>query len=141
TPALAPTPTATASFSPSAAPTATPSITPSATPTATATPTVSSTATPTPTASPTGTPSCTPPVVIFQGSLTNTDPTKNAVIGSLSSCALSPPCAGGVEGAYHYDAYQLTNPSGDPACITVTLSDPECIYSDIYLNSFDPNNA
>src|SRR5262249_9261932 len=100
---------------------------------------VAATPSPTPTASPT--PTCSPGVVTFQGSITNTDPTKNTVVGALSSCALSPACAGEVTGAYHYDAYQLTNPSGNPTCITVTLSDPECIYSDMYLGSFDPNNA
>ena len=96
---------------------------------------------PTPTASPTATPSCTPGVVTLQGSITDDDPTKNAVFGALSSCTMSPPCPGEVPGAYAYDAYQLTNPSGNPTCITVTLNDPQCIYSEVYLGSFDPNNA
>src|SRR5207249_1283835 len=44
-------------------------------------------------------------------------------------------------GAFHYDTYTLHNPSSSPLCITVTLSDETCIYSETYLGSFDPNNA
>jgi hypothetical protein len=99
------------------------------------------TATATSAGAPSPTPSCTPGVVTFQGSITNDDPTHNSVLGAISSCAVSPPCPGELPGAFHYDAYQLTNPSSNPTCITVTLSDPTCIYSEIYLGSFDPNNA
>ena len=107
----------------------------SPTPTATASPSV--TATPTATA----TPSCTPGPVILQGSIDDTEPFHNSVNGAVSSCAVSPACPGELVGEFHYDTYQLTNPSSNPACITVTLSDPTCIYSEVYLGSFDPNNA
>jgi hypothetical protein len=94
-----------------------------------------------PLATPRATPTCSPGVVTLQGSITDDDPTKNTVFGAMSSCTVSPPCPGEVLGHYAYDAYQLTNPSGNPTCITVTLSDPQCIYSEVYLGSFDPNNA
>ena len=108
-------------------------------PTPTPTPT---TPTPTPT-TPTPTPSCTPDVVTLQGSLTNSDPTHNSVNagGPSSSCVVTQPCPGQFAGLFHYDAYQLTNPSSDPRCITVTLSDSHCIFSEVYLSSFDPNNS
>jgi Putative Ig domain/Galactose oxidase, central domain/Kelch motif len=124
---------------PPTTPTPTPA-TPTPTP-ATPTPTP---ATPTPTpATPTPTPSCTPDVVTFQGSLTNTDPTHSSVNagGPNSSCAVTQPCPGQFGVNFHYDAYQLTNPSSDAKCITVTLSDPGCIYSEVYLGSFDPSNS
>jgi N-acetylneuraminic acid mutarotase len=91
---------------------------------------------------PSPTPTCTPGgVVMLQGSITSDDPTHNSVNGAASSCAVSPPCPGELLGAYHYDAYQLTNSSGNPVCITVTLSDATCIYSEVYLGSVDPNNS
>jgi YVTN family beta-propeller protein len=103
------------------------------------------TPTPTPTASPTPTstqtPTCTPAIITLKGSITDNDPTKDSVIGTVSSCAVSPVCPGALPGPYHYDAYQLTNPSGNSTCITLTLSDPTCIYSEVYLGSFDPNDA
>ena len=128
---------------PTPTPTASPSATATATATApaTATPTATATATPTVTATPTATPTCTPGDVILKGSIDDTEPTHNSVNGALSSCAVSPPCPGELIGTFHYDAYQLTNPSGSPVCITVTLSDPTCIYSEVYLGSFDPNNS
>jgi hypothetical protein len=85
---------------------------------------------------------CTPgAVVLLQGSITSNDPTHHSVNGAASSCAVSPPCPGELLGAYHYDAYQLTNSCGNSVCITMTLSDPTCIYSESYLGSFDPNNS
>jgi hypothetical protein len=50
-------------------------------------------------------------------------------------------CPGELIGDFHYDIYQLNNTSSNQVCITVTLSDQNCIYSEVYLNSFDPNNA
>ena len=93
--------------------------------------------TPTPTASPT----CTPGTIMLQGSIDTGDPTHNSVNGAASSCAVSPPCPGELLGDFHYDTYTLNNSSSDPVCITVTLSDPNCIYSEVYLGSFDPNNS
>ena len=97
--------------------------------------------TPTATATATGSPSCTPGPVILQGSIDDTEPFHNSVNGAVSSCAVSPACPGELAGEFHYDTYQLTNPSSNPTCITVTLSDPTCIYSEVYLGSFDPNNS
>ena len=97
--------------------------------------------TPTATATATGSPSCTPGPVILQGSIDDTEPFHNSVNGAASSCAVSPPCPGELAGEFHYDTYQLTNPSSNPVCITVTLSDPTCIYSEVYLGSFDPTNS
>ena len=109
--------------------------TPVPTPTASPTPTAAATATPT------GSPSCTPGPVILQGSIDGTEPTHNSVNGAASSCAVSPACPGELIGDFHYDAYQLNNPSSSPVCITLTLSDPNCIYSEVYLGSVDPNNS
>ena len=77
---------------------------------------------PTPTATPTatGSPSCTPGPVILQGSIDDTEPFHNSVNGAVSSCAVSPACPGELAGEFHYDTYQLTNPSSNPTCITVT---------------------
>ena len=78
---------------------------------------------------------------MLQGSIDSGDPTHNSVNGAASSCAVSPPCPGELLGDFHYDTYTLNNSSSDPVCITVTLSDPNCIYSEVYLGSFDPNNS
>ena len=94
-----------------------------------------------PTPTPTASPSCTPGTVVLQGSIDGGDPVHNSLNGALSSCAVSPACPGELIGDFHYDMYQLSNPSSSPVCITVTLSDPTCIYSEVYLGSFDPGNA
>ena len=50
-------------------------------------------------------------------------------------------CPGELIGDFHYDIYQLNNTSSNQVLHQVTLSDQNYIYSEVYLNSFDPNNA
>jgi hypothetical protein len=74
------------------------------------------------------------------GSIDGTEPVHDSVLGAASTCAAAPGCPGALAGAFHYDTYTLTNPSSSPVCVTVTLSDATCIYSETYLGSFDPSN-
>jgi len=66
------------------------------------------------------------------GSISGTEPTKNSVLGATSACGTTIPCPGELTGAFHYDTYPITNSTGSPVCATITLSDPQCIYTEVY---------
>ena len=101
-------------------------------------PTATRTSTPIP-SSPT--PTCNPTGPITRsGSLVSTDPTKHSVNGTIASTCAGGPCPGDLAGNFHYNAYQFTNPSAAPVCITVSYN-ATCLYSDAYLSTIDPANG
>ena len=66
------------------------------------------------------------------GSIDGSEPTKNSVLGATSACGTTTPCPGELTGDFHYDTYAITNSTGSPVCTTITLSDPQCIYAEVY---------
>jgi hypothetical protein len=66
------------------------------------------------------------------GSIDGSEPTKNSVLGAISACGTTTPCPGELTGDFHYDTYAITNSTGSPVCTTITLSDPQCIFAEVY---------
>ncbi|HKP51475.1 MAG TPA: S-layer homology domain-containing protein [Chloroflexia bacterium] len=79
--------------------------------------------------------------VTFTGSIDGSEPTHNSVLGATSSCGSTTPCPGQLTGTFHYDTYTLVNNTGAPVCVTVTLSDSACVYSEVYSAVPTPGNS
>jgi hypothetical protein len=83
---------------------------------------------------------------VFNGSITNTDPTQNARLfrGGIPSTCGAPNAASTFAGTYHYDAYNLVNPTASIQCTTATLTAPNCpsvtnpIFAGSYVPTFNP---
>ncbi|HEX8251361.1 MAG TPA: VCBS repeat-containing protein [Pyrinomonadaceae bacterium] len=83
------------------------------------------------------------PAEVRTGSLSAADPTQTSRVfrdGIPSSCTGGVPTAAPVAGAYAFDSYTFTNPTGLDACVTVFLDASGCGTNSTQVNAYSTFN-
>src|SRR6476620_8704813 len=86
-----------------------------------------------------------PSSVVQTGSIAAGDLTQSGRVfrdGIASSCTGGAPTAAPVAGTFRYDAYNYTNPTGQPVCVTVDLDATQCggtANNSTQINAYSPS--